>query len=67
MYFSSTTSLLVVSVHGAGWKEVTKLLKLALLRAKGFSKHLKTPRTNSRMAAANNLLSAEGDHEVLNT
>jgi hypothetical protein len=67
MYSSSSNSLLVLSDHGAGWKVLAMVLKLALFRAKGLPKHLKTPMTKSRIAAASNLLSAEDDHDLQNT
>jgi hypothetical protein len=35
---------------------------LALLRAHGFTKHLRTPGANSRMPASNSLLSPSGGH-----
>jgi hypothetical protein len=63
----SSISLFVVSLLGAGRKVVTMLLKLALLRAKGLSKHLKTPRMKSRIAVASILLLAEDGHDLQNT
>lgn len=67
MYSSCSTSLSIDLVMGEGWKVLTKLVKLALMRALGLSKHLETPIIKSSIAAASNLLSAEGDQDLVNT
>jgi hypothetical protein len=49
----------IVSVLEAGWEdELARLLKLALLRAKGLSKHLQIPGMNNKITAARNIFFA---------
>jgi hypothetical protein len=50
-----------------GPDKLIRLLKLAFLRAQGFSMHLRIPTTKNKIAACNNLLSPPGGHDFQNT